>query len=57
MNKRNYSKELDALIEKNKIENKKPTLMLHVCCAVCASYVLEYLYEHFQIKICYFNPN
>ncbi len=31
--------------------------MLHVCCAVCASYVLEYLYEHFQIKICYFNPN
>ena len=57
MNKRNYSKELDTLIEKNKSENRKPTLMLHVCCAVCASYVLEYLYEHFTIKICYFNPN
>lgn len=57
MNKRNYSKELDALIEKNKSENKKPSLMLHVCCAVCASYVLEYLYEHFLIKICYYNPN
>lgn len=57
MNKRNYSKELDALIEKNTIENIKPTLMLHVCCAVCASYVLEYLYEHFQITICYYNPN
>lgn len=57
MNKRNYSKELDALIEKNRIEGKKPSLMLHVCCAVCASYVLEYLYAHFTIKICYYNPN
>ena len=57
MNKPNHSKELDALIEKNTSENKKPSLMLHVCCAVCASYVLEYLYEHFHIKICYYNPN
>ena len=56
MNKRNYQKELDALIEKNAAAGEKPSLLLHVCCAVCASYVLEYLYEHFQITIAYYNP-
>lgn len=57
MNKRNYQKELDALIERNAAAGEKPSLLLHVCCAVCASYVLEYLYEHFQITIAYYNPN
>ncbi len=57
MNKRNYQKELDALIEKNTAAGEKPSLLLHVCCAVCASYVLEYLYEHFSITIAYYNPN
>ena len=57
MNKRNYQKELDALIEKNTAAGERPSLLLHVCCAVCASYVLEYLYEHFAITIAYYNPN
>lgn len=57
MNKRNYQKEMDALIERNEREGKRPTLLLHVCCAVCASYVLEYLYRHFDITIAYYNPN
>lgn len=57
MNKRNYQKELDDLIERNRESGEKPSLLLHVCCAVCASYVLEYLYEHFDITIAYYNPN
>lgn len=57
MNKPNYQKELDALIEKIAAAGEKPSLLLHVCCAVCASYVLEYLYEHFDITIAYYNPN
>lgn len=57
MNKPNYSKELDALITRLGQEDKTPRLMLHVCCAVCASYVLEYLYPHFDITIAYYNPN
>lgn len=57
MMNRNYSKELDALIEKNKRENIKPKLMLHACCACCASYVLEYLNEHFEIYLLFYNPN
>lgn len=57
MNKRNYQKEMDALIERNQAAGERPSLLLHVCCAVCASYVLEYLYSHFDITIAYYNPN
>ena len=54
---RNYSRELDALIEKNRINGQRPKLMLHACCACCASYVLEYLCEHFEIYLLFCNPN
>ena len=57
MNKRNYQKELDALIQRNREEGIVPSLLLHVCCAVCASSVLEYLYGLFDITIVYYNPN
>ncbi len=54
---RNYSKELDALIKQNEKNGVTPKLMLHACCACCASYVLEYLSKHFLIYLVYFNPN
>ena len=57
MNKRNYQKEMDALIERCVREGRRPTLLLHVCCAVCASYVLAYLHRYFAVTICYYNPN
>lgn len=57
MNNRNYQRELDELIARNTAKGQKPSLLLHVCCAVCASYVLEYLYGHFDITVAYYNPN
>ena len=36
---------------------KIPRLLLHCCCAPCASYVLEYLSPSFDITILFFNPN
>ena len=36
---------------------KKESLLLHACCAPCSSYVLEYLYEKFDITVFYYNPN
>lgn len=56
-NKRNYQKELDGLIENLQKENKVPRLLLHSCCAPCASYVLEYLSKYFEITVFYYNPN
>ena len=43
MNKINYQKELDKLIDELQLKNKVPKLLLHSCCAPCSSYVLEYL--------------
>lgn len=53
--KRNYSKELENIIKK--ISGNKPKLLIHSCCAPCSSYVLEYLSQHFDITLLYYNPN
>ena len=53
----NYQKELDNIIEKNEKSGTVPTLMLHVCCAPCSSYCLEYLSQFFRITVFYYNPN
>ena len=56
VNKRNYQKELDKLLEG--LKGKEPKkLFLHSCCAPCSSYVLEYLSPHFRITVFYYNPN
>ena len=57
MEKTNYQKKLDELLEQVKVSGKKPTLLLHACCAPCSSYVLEYLTKHFNIILFYYNPN
>ena len=46
----------EQLQEADKRE-KKPSLLLHACCAPCSSAVLEELSKHFSLQICYYNPN
>jgi len=53
----NLQKELEKIIEKNKRDGIKPTLLLHACCAPCSSYCIEYLNEHFEITLFFYNPN
>ncbi len=55
--KLNYQKMLDEKIEEIKRQHIKPTLLLHACCAPCSSAVLEYLREHFNITLFFYNPN
>ena len=59
MNKRNYQKELDQVLDQlcTDKEETAPTLLLHSCCAPCSSYVLEYLSRYFRITVLYYNPN
>ena len=54
--KENYQLILDKTIEKIK-EGTRPSLLLHVCCAPCSSYVLEYLCKYFNITLFFYNPN
>ena len=51
----NYQKELDQLI--SGMNDRRPKLLIHSCCAPCSSYVMEYLSHYFEITIYYFNPN
>ena len=55
MNRRNYQRELDRLIQR--LEGKRPRLLLHACCAPCSSSVLEYLSEYFEVTLLWYNPN
>jgi predicted adenine nucleotide alpha hydrolase (AANH) superfamily ATPase len=52
--KTNYQLETDRIISGL---TSTPRLLLHACCAPCASYVLEYLSKFFEIDVFYFNPN
>lgn len=49
----NYQRETERGIERLRGER----LLLHACCAPCASYVLEYLTQYFEITVYFCNPN
>lgn len=53
----NLQKELEKIIANNKKEGIRPSLLLHACCAPCSSYCIEYLHEHFDITLFFYNPN
>ena len=53
----NASLELEKLISTLKKDGKSPSLLLHACCAPCASYCLEYLSGVFDVTLFYYNPN
>ncbi len=57
--KQNYQLVLDKTLDSIKKRGlaEKPSLLLHACCAPCSSYVLEYLSEHFNITLLFYNPN
>ncbi|MGI5976180.1 MAG: epoxyqueuosine reductase QueH [Candidatus Limivicinus sp.] len=55
MNRRNYQRELDRIIQKR--GKKYPRVLLHACCGPCSSSVLEYLTQYFDVTILWYNPN
>ena len=55
--KQNYQLLLDERLKEFQSEGRRPTLLLHACCAPCSSYVLEYLAKFFRITMFFYNPN
>lgn len=50
-----YSRKLESILAA--FSGKAPKILLHSCCAVCSSHVLDYLSPFFDIDVLYFNPN
>ena len=55
MNKENY----DLLMQReiDSLQNRKPKLLLHSCCAPCSSACLERIKDKFDITVYFYNPN
>lgn len=55
--KTNYRALFEQQLNNAASSPKRPTLLLHACCAPCSSYVIEYLNELFDITLFFYNPN
>ena len=53
----NYNKRMKALIAELQERGEKPSLLLHACCAPCASHELTFLPDAFDLTVFYYNPN
>jgi len=53
----NYNLEMEREIARLQGEGRRPTLVLHSCCAPCSSAVLERLHAAFRLVVFYYNPN
>ena len=51
----NYAREMDQVLQR--LEGRRPRLLLHACCGPCSSAVLEQLCPYFEITVLYYNPN
>jgi len=57
MNQVNFNKEMEKIISTIKQNGERPKLLLHACCAPCASACIERLKEFFDIIVYFCNPN
>lgn len=55
MNNVNYDQQLNSIV--NNLNGTVPKLLLHVCCAPCATYCLTQLIQHFDVTLFYDNSN
>ena len=53
----NYNKQMKALIAELQERGEVPSLLLHACCAPCASHELTFLPDAFDVTVFYYNPN
>lgn len=56
MNKINYDRVMEDIINKIDKEVKRPRLLLQVCCGPCSTQVIERLRDHFDMDLYFYNP-
>lgn len=57
MQKINYDKEMEKIIARLKNDGAKKKLLLHACCAPCASACIERIKDFFDLTVYFYNPN
>ncbi|MCR5323747.1 MAG: epoxyqueuosine reductase QueH [Lachnospiraceae bacterium] len=53
----NYQRELIDILKKQNEANRTPRILLHACCAPCASSCIEVLDRSADITVFFYNPN
>ena len=53
----NYNKQMRALFAELQERGERPSLLLHACCAPCASHELTFLPEVFDLAVYSYHPN
>ena len=57
MNKINYDEQAEKLMSELIESGRKPKLLLHACCAPCASACIERVKKAFAVTAFFYNPN
>lgn len=57
MEKLHYYNESLKILDELSLLTKKPTLLMHACCAPCSCFPLTFLCPHFNVTIFYNNSN
>lgn len=57
MNAVNFNKEMEKILSRLRLEKSKPRLLLHACCAPCASACIERIKDYFDLTVFFYNPN
>ena len=53
----NYDRVMQQMVQKWQAEDKRPRILMHVCCAPCGTYTLEYLSQYADVTLYFANSN
>ena len=53
----NYDRVMQKMVQVWEKNEERPTILMHVCCAPCSTYTLEYLTEYADVTIYFANSN
>ena len=53
----NYDRVMQKMVQVWEKNEQRPTILMHVCCAPCSTYTLEYLTKYADVTIYFANSN
>lgn len=53
----NYDRVMQKMVKVWEADQKRPTILMHTCCAPCSTYTLEYLTQYADVTVYFANSN